>query len=381
MSSPSKKKQKTSEPEPSGTPTVTAVAAATQPHEGHGPFLSALTILVQNEWIGAPELGNLQQTCRDHVWCHDGAWKELCCRFWPNSATAPLPRGGGHREIFREKAEKAEAPDPQEWLNSALTKVQSLPKWNDLIHYGLECGRCGCNCSDGMCPLIPTEGEFRYDHLLPKPWPLNREFVDPGEGYQMSGGSMIAVNTFCEPCFERLVEKEILDGADYQKVRAGTLLDSVAQEILNETGPRWFFTTTESEGWQTHNGVEADDVAVVIAHALTQPESEYQQLDVSALHFNSPGFGKRGYKAIACALSINTSLQSIKFAESGYECVCGTDTNYEDETIDKSNGLFAKALQQNKDSSLQNLQLCQCSFGEQMMEELVEAKPDLNFGS
>jgi len=49
----------------------------------------------------------------------------------------------------------------------------------------------------------------------------------------------------------------------------------VTKEILNNEGWYTFFNTTESESWHRIKGVEADDAAVVIDHALIQTTYKY----------------------------------------------------------------------------------------------------------
>jgi hypothetical protein len=300
----------------------------------------------------------------------------------------PDPRGG-YRQFFRNvyndksQSQSMEAPYPGAWLDAEVAKVRSLPKWSEEIHYDVECGRCGCNCRDGLCPGIPIASEFRYERIHQSDYPHDIKFVPAGEGYQMSGGGMIVTTRFCEPCFERLVEQDILESDQYKKVSAGTLFDAVTEEILNWTGwsltynmRQTFFNTTESESWHRLKGVEADDLAVVLSHALAQPGCKYRHLDLAAIHFNDKGFGERGYKAITYALALNTFLKAIEFANhEGWDYYEYEAGGY----ADLSKGLFRKALEHNKNSSLETLVVCHSVFGYHTTVALQKKKPDLRF--
>jgi hypothetical protein len=254
-----------------------------------------------------------------------------------------------------------------------VERVQELPNWSKKAHCDVECGRCGCNCGNGsLCPGIPIASEFRYERIEQKSWPENRKDVPDGEGYQMSGGLMINVNRFCEPCFERLVGLELMDREDYTKVSPTTLFDEVTNEMLTNTGryhqqydTPTFFQTTEIESWYENNNVDSDDAAAVIANALISPDCKYEHLDIAALHFNDNGFGEKGLKAMAYAISINTSLKSIVFAHEPGECCCDRYVDGYDVFNDASNGLLLKALKHNKSTSLERLVLCPVAFGEE----------------
>jgi hypothetical protein len=262
----------------------------------------------------------------------------------------PDPRGG-YRQFFhnvyndKSQSQSMEAPYPGAWLDAEVAKVRSLPKWSEEIHYDVECGRCGCNCSNRGCPGIPVESEFRYERINQSSYPHNRALVPAGEGYAASGGGIIATNRFY-----------LLECDQYKKVGAGTLFDAVTQEILNGTGwslasnsKQTFFHTCYQLSWHRLNVVEADDLAVVVSHALAQPGCKYRHLDLAAIHFNDEGFGERGYKAIAYALTLNTFLKAIEFA---YEDGC---RHYEAGVYsDLSKVLFRKALEHNKELILGN---------------------------
>jgi len=49
------------------------------------------------------------------------------------------------------------------WLAAEADRVKSLPKWSELTHHDVECGRCGCNCADGECGGIPINTDFRWE--------------------------------------------------------------------------------------------------------------------------------------------------------------------------------------------------------------------------
>lgn len=49
------------------------------------------------------------------------------------------------------------------WLAAEADRVKSIPKWSELTHHNVECGRCGCNCTDGECGGIPIKNDFRWE--------------------------------------------------------------------------------------------------------------------------------------------------------------------------------------------------------------------------
>ena len=131
---------------------------------------------------------------------------------------------------------------PRVWLTIEAAKIKSKSsKWTATQHIGkhlIECGKCGCNCGNGgcECPGIPIESKFRYDRKERLGYHESRAVVSGGEGYQMSGGSFVVLNHFCEPCFERMLQLNAMDlgsgevidvrREDYVKVEAETLYDA-----------------------------------------------------------------------------------------------------------------------------------------------------------
>lgn len=267
-------------------------------------FLSTtLPILAQNGWIGAAELSGVESTCSDaSTWLQGtDAWRAFAFRALPHAVHLVGEAESSLCRTFRQLFSSEHFP--RAWLENEVARVRSLPKWSETVHFDVECGRCGCNCNRGCeCPGIPIESEFRYERIKQKGWPENRDFVPFPEGYIMSDKTMINVNRFCEPCFERLVKLDLIKAPDYKKVGGETVFGKVSEHVHTGKGrysakyytPDFFFAVSD-RSWQDHHGVNANDTAVVIAYALTQPECKYKHLDLAAFHFNSPGFGEKGY--------------------------------------------------------------------------------------
>ena len=205
------------------------------------------------------------------------------------------------------KARKSRPVEPAEFLRLALID-------STLIH---------CVCS-------PPSSNFQQG------WPENRQPAPEGEGYIMSDHMFINVNCFCEPCFERLVEKGSVQRHDYTKKSSSTLFEIVTTEIIEATTERenygagcritdspWlgmyyvpFFADFGEQGqsWQAaHKNVKADDIAIVVARGLIQDGCQTRWLQLDGIHYNDPGFGPVGYKALAYALSINKTVERIDF--------------------------------------------------------------------
>lgn len=53
--------------------------------------------------------------------------------------------------------------DPRLWLAAEAECVKAKEKWREITHHDVECGRCGCNCTEGSCGGIPIEGDFRWE--------------------------------------------------------------------------------------------------------------------------------------------------------------------------------------------------------------------------
>jgi hypothetical protein len=49
------------------------------------------------------------------------------------------------------------------WLAAEADRVKALSKWNELTHHNVECGRCGCHCTEGECGGIPIRTDFRWE--------------------------------------------------------------------------------------------------------------------------------------------------------------------------------------------------------------------------
>ena len=100
------------------------------------------------------------------------------------------------------------------------------------------------------------------------------------------------------------------------------------------------------------------------------------------MHFNAT-IGEVGYKALAYAIAINTSLRSITMLQGEcYSGRCVSDEQYDCPITryhcswertpfkDSSNGLFLKALQHNQSTSLEKMELCYVAFGEMTKSHL-----------
>jgi hypothetical protein len=210
---------------------------------------------------------------------------------------------------------------------------------------------------------------------------------------------MLKINRFCEPCFELLVEKSILQRDGYERVKGQTLFDIVTEEMIEATTERAndkhrvkksrhrddvyytpFFDSGSELSWQAMNkDVDPDDIAIVVANSLIQEGCRTRYLQLDGIHYNDPGFGQKGYKALALALSINTVVERIDFYhDRGEGCCCDIGTSYAE---DISNGLFLKALQHNRVSALKELpRLCPQAFGPHTWEAWKKVKPNLECG-
>ena len=150
-------------------------------------------------------------------------------------------------------------------------------------------------------------------------WQYDRVDVPQGEGYLMSDR---CIKRFCEPCLERLIELEILKTEDYTKTQGECLFDFVTTEMIevktekqNDKGRNLpLFASGNHWSWQRlHKKVNADEAAIVVANALIQEGCQTHHLELDGIHYNDPGLGNRGYKALAFALAINKTHQCIEF--------------------------------------------------------------------
>ena len=163
-----------------------------------------------------------------------------------------------------------------------------------------------------MGPGIPVTGEIRYectdkkvDFSYPAELGQPEGFRDPYGDPNGPRGYYVYTKQFCEPCFERLVEIGEMKRDDYKKIKATFLASRLTKQIIATRGRRGvvsLFCSGEELSWQETNRVEADDTAIVIAHALIQPECRNEHLDLSGFRFNAKGFGERGYKALAYSM-------------------------------------------------------------------------------
>jgi len=354
-------------------PRTRATARAEISAEISNLLSSVLPVLVHNGFIDDPgDLGRLEQTCRDAsiTLSDDDIWEVLFNLTRPNSTLS------GTIEVNRAWFQDMEMWifDSRAWLEAEVARVKSLPAWSRMIHHGVECAICGCNC--GSCSGVPIRSEFRYERIEQDP-NFVLFLVNPHDNRTVRTDARI----LCEPCFEQIVQVvEVIDYDNYEQTGKGTLFDAVTNEILfgeGEYDTPTFFKAFEIVSWHEDNFVDADDVAVAIAHALIQPNCNYKHLDISAIHCEHPGLGERGYKALAIALSLNTNLKSISFRKDCEEC-SEIARDLPNIILDKSNGLFLKAFQYNTNSSMETLIVCPRAFGESTREALEEMMPGLN---
>lgn len=211
---------------------------------------------------------------------------------------------------------------------------------------------------------------------------------------------MLQIRRFCEPCFELLVERSVLQCDDYERVKGETLFDVVTKEMIEATTERLyekhrgknprhnldngqctpFFKSSNSDSWQKMNkDVDPDDIAIVVANALVQEGCRTRYLQLDGIHYNDPGFGRKGHKALALVLSINTIVERIDFYhDRGEGCCCRFLSSYAGNI---TNGLFLKALKYNKNSALKELpRLCSQAFGPHTWEAWKKVKPNLECG-
>jgi hypothetical protein len=202
--------------------------------------------------------------------------------------------------------------------------------------------------------------------------------------------------TFCSACFDSRFE----EGADffpdyrgnpvkrnqYKRIARNTLFEAVYNTIQSEKGERGYFKDNcnyrfptldsgECDPWQNNiatiprDALRADDIAFVVAHVLAQEDCNVNHLDLAGVCYNNDGFGHIGFKAIAMALGVNTSLETLLFVHDDHleyidELACSVHA-------DKSSGLFLKSLQCNTESSLQNMSLPPDALGEEAAEVLT----------
>ena len=134
-----------------------------------------LPILVSQESLDVADVASLQQTCRsaNDMLCSregDELWKMLAGRIWPDVGklvSSPNDVGDGgnvasnYRDLF--------VNYPLTWLTMEASKIQLLPEWSKVQHLSkhggiIECGKCGCNCSNGsLCPGIPMKTTNRWE--------------------------------------------------------------------------------------------------------------------------------------------------------------------------------------------------------------------------
>jgi hypothetical protein len=219
---------------------------------------------------------------------------------------------------------------------------------------------------------------------------------------------------------DRLVELKILKKEDYIKTRGETLFDIVTQEIMNATTERQndncrardakeakneanrsmrlhhrsdnvyytpFFTSGSEWSWQEmHKNVQADDIAIVVANASMQPGCKMRHFQFDGIHYNDPGFGAKGYKALAFAMAFNKKVTRIDFYwDCGDDegCGCSSGRGNDDAPScsyaqDLSKGFMLKALLHNKKSALKSLpSLCPAAFGPHTWSAWHVAKPNL----
>ncbi|KAK1739839.1 hypothetical protein QTG54_009598 [Skeletonema marinoi] len=371
----------------------------------------------ENSWVSAADVASIQATCRDaneiltSATGDAGIWRALATREWPDvdnlidnaSSGDDLPVGiySSYRELYIHY--------PRVWLTMEAAKIKASPKWTKMEHMGkygtIECGKCGCNCGNscGECPGIPIESKFRFDRKERLAYYESRADVPIGEGYQMSGGSMVVLNHFCEPCFERMLELDVrdlgsgevisVDRDDYDKVEGKTLYDETTNYVINDEGiDPWkdgigncyycdpFFREWGEGGysWQKSNRVGTDDAMIVISNALIDPNCSHKHLNIAGLHFNET-YSEKAYKALAYALSINTSLRTVTMAdyERWGEYCCAYD-EYMSPYEDESNGLFVKALKLNHSHNIYRMNYCCKAFGrgvEREIKALLKSRP------
>lgn len=124
--------------------------------------------------------------------------------------------------------------------------------------------------------------------------------------------------------------------------------------------------------------METDDAVIVIANALIDPNCSKKHLNIAGLHFNEI-YSEKAYKAMAYALSINTSLLTLTMADSerwGEYC-CGYD-EYMSPFEDYEYGLFVKALKHNDAHKIFRIGYCCNAFGkfaEREIKGLLKPRP------
>ena len=358
---------------------------------------SILTILVQNDWLVLNELSALEQTNHTNriLFKEDHLWKVLFSNTLQDLPASTiysfyheLENISNFRSIFH---------DPRAWIFAEATRVRSLPKWSRVAHYGHMCSRCESIATtspqtafeifQGKVDSIQIRTEYRYVHKQLTIDPIFQEDIEMTVLGPRGDESVVRIGKLCQVCFEEFVGNGTVQQDEYDRFRGGTtLFDYLFREIMILPPPSSKICILEYHhndhndplmSWQdAHEEVDPDDVAVVIAYALIHPDCRCEALNTGAIHQDCtplPAFGKRGYKALAYALGLNTTLMIFDMehlhceSANPFRCYC-MDCDKRDK--DPSNGLFAKAIKFNENSALESLHLPEELFGDSRRERM-----------
>ena len=330
-------------------------------------LVSILTILVQNDWLVPNELSALEQTTQTNriLLKEDHLWMVLFLNTL-QGLPASIIYSRDHEQLGFIPNFRSIFHDPKAWIFVEATRVRALPKWSRVAHYGHICSRCESTAPDGYYSnQIRTEYRYVHKQVTIEPGyqtDIERDFLGP-----RGDESVVRIGILCEVCFEEFVGNGTVQQDEYDRIRGGTtLFDYLFREtILPPLSGNCSLGYVYDYGWvswqDAHEEVDPDDIAVVIAYALIHPDCRCEALNTGAIHQDCTplsAFGKRGYKALAYALGLNTTLETFDMGhlhcEGANPFLCYSMYN---EKCDKdpSNGLFAKALLFNENSALEFL--------------------------
>lgn len=373
-------------------------------------FLQVLPLVVQHGYLNdTADLMHLEGTSKsvreimiredDRIWGSHHFHQYFDCK--QKCQKVPIPLSELRKESFRSfyYFQRAHLKNSLEWLKREFDRVIALDDWKKLMHYGVECGICGCNCN--QCVGIPITSQFRFERV-----DLGI-FANAGEQIQRR------TRRFCQNCFENTdvgLHRDFIEKY-YKRVEHKPLWKTVVDEIVYGTGKsimwcEWlplskeksfnveeedrkvagvvsttlpfFRTTTTNNTWWEDYSVNMDDLAVIVGYALTCSDSRYERLDLSSMHHCCPtctmrsGFGPRGMKALAYGLNHNKNLKSIIFSDNCKTCEQIIDGGNDDywNRKDGSKGMLSTAIKVNPHTKIEKIVVCPRSIGPEAQEEL-----------
>ena len=376
--------------------------------------VSAIQIVAENLWFGAPDLAVVERICRDgRGWIPEVAWRTTAVRdVWKPSESefGRLIKAGNlpsdlarafptTRDLF--------VKFPRAWIEAEIIRIKADSKWTKLGRYV-----CSGNQGEGDCMTSVINNGRDGDHFYSAEILINRMRWRPGHRFVKKDQdneeastlvmrydeeeTMINDNRMCPWCFfdQLFVHHAVrYGGYNWEKYfelkPLKTFFDLIYDEIVtgdfDDQCSSIFLQAAvdDNHHWANFFGVEADDAAIVVAYALIQEDAIQTWVDLPPLQsvqrqwthiFNSNSeencLSPKGYRALAYALSINCTLEGLSAP-----CICSLkqDTPVEDDELDEETALdrreeleniywktvdsFGKAIGGNKGSKLQKLDI------------------------